>query len=96
MQLQELRGPERFSVNRILAPDGPIFHQHPYEFCWSLIVNGGYTHEFFYPGPNGEQVVDTRTFKVGDINFMPRPLHHRIAHVLPDTYTLFYKGPDLA
>jgi predicted metal-dependent enzyme (double-stranded beta helix superfamily) len=85
----------RMRVNQVLGTDAPLLHNHPFEWCWGLILNGGYTHEFFelsadgVPGPT-----QTKSFAPGDINFMPSRLFHRIAHAEPETFSLFFYGPD--
>lgn len=82
-------------INKIKAADLPEWlHRHPYEWCWSLILNGGYTHEFAMLQPDGTLGPrERRTFKPGDINFMPHSLFHRIDVVKPDTYTQIFFGP---
>lgn len=87
----------RFRINHILTPDHePLLHNHPWEFCWGLILNGGYTHEFFelgsdkQPGPTQH-----KTFKSGDVNFMHNNMYHRIVDLQPNTYTLFFWGPNV-
>lgn len=84
-------------LNKIKAPDIPEWlHNHPYEFCWSLIVNGGYTHEFAMLQPDGTLGPrERRTFRPGDVNFMANGLFHRIDSVEPDTYTQIFFGPEL-
>jgi hypothetical protein len=87
---------QRFSVNHIKQPDGPLLHCHPWTFCWSLILNGGYTHEYAYLQPDGTMgPVGVRSFKPGDVNFMTDKLYHRIASVEPDTYTQIFWGPNI-
>ena len=83
----------RFRVNHIKAPDTklPWCHNHPWEFCWGLILNGGYTHEYH----DGDGVCKTATFRPGDVNFMLHSRYHRILELEPDTYTLFFWGPDV-
>lgn len=82
-------------IVRIHAPDGPYLHNHPWEWCWSLILNGGYTHEFATLQADGSLGPrDFRTFRPGDVNFMPHSLFHRIDDVLPETYTHLFYGPD--
>ncbi len=86
----------RFSLNHLKQPDGPLLHCHPWEFCWSLILNGGYTHEFAYLQPDGTLgPIQVRAFRPGDVNFMTHALFHRIADVEPDTYTQIFWGPDV-
>lgn len=86
----------RFRLNKIKAPDiEEWLHNHPYEFCWSLILNGGYTHEFATLQPDGSLGPRAlRSFRPGDVNFMPNGLFHRIQAVEPDTYTQIFFGPD--
>ena len=82
-------------LNKIKVPDAPWLHNHPWEFCWSLILHGGYTHEFAYLQPDGSlSPHERRAFRPGDINFMPNSLFHRIDEVLPETYTQIFWGPD--
>lgn len=86
----------RMRINRVLGADAPYLHNHPFDWCWGLIVNGSYTHEFFLldedgrPGP-----VQTKTFCAGDVNFMPNKMFHRIVSAEPETYSFFFYGPDL-
>lgn len=89
----------RFRINHIKTPDLalPYCHNHPWEFCWGMVLSGGYTHEFFdlgedkQPGP-----LQTETFRSGGpINFMLNRRFHRIIELEPDTYTLFFWGPDV-
>jgi hypothetical protein len=85
----------RLRINKIKAPDAPWLHNHPWEFCWTLILNGGYTHEYATLQPDGSLSERAfRAFRPGDVNFMPHSLFHRIDSVLPDTYTMIFWGPD--
>lgn len=86
----------RFRLNKIKAPDiAPWLHNHPYEFCWSLILNGGYTHEFAVIQADGTLGPrEMKTFRSGDVNFMPHSTFHRIDSVEPETYTQIFFGPD--
>lgn len=87
---------DRLRLNKIKAPDAPWLHNHPWEFCWSLILNGGYTHEYAYLQPDGSlSERQFRTFRPGDVNFMPNSLFHRIHEVEPETYTQIFWGPDM-
>ncbi len=89
----------RFRINHIKTPDTalPYCHNHPWEFCWGMVLNGGYTHEFFDLGPDKQPgPMQTATFRSGGpVNFMLHSRYHRIVELEPDTYTLFFWGPDV-
>jgi hypothetical protein len=86
----------RLRINKIKAPDAPHLHNHPWEWCWALILSGGYVHEFAYLQPDGSlSKRELRAFRPGDVNFMPHSLFHRIAEVEPETYTQIFWGPDI-
>ncbi len=87
---------EGWSVNRILAPDGPLLHSHPYAYCESLILAGGYTHEFFLLGEDGAPgPTQLASFGPDDTNWMPGNCFHRIMDVEPGTVTWLCYGPEL-
>ncbi len=84
-----------WSVNRILDVDGPLLHSHPYAYVESVILAGGYTHEFFLlenglPGP-----LQVASLGPDDVNFMPGNCFHRIVDVEPGTVTWCGYGPPL-
>ena len=86
----------RLRLLHIKEPDSPWLHNHPWLFCWSLILNGGYTHEYATLQPDGSLGERAfRTFRPGDVNFMPHSMVHRIDSVLPETYTQLFYGPDI-
>ena len=81
-------------INRVLGADAPHLHNHPFEWCWGLILNGGYEHEFFELDADGKPgPTRAKAFGPGDVNFMPHRLFHRIVRAEPETYTLFFRGP---
>lgn len=85
-----------WSINRILDADGPLLHSHPYAFCESLILAGGYTHEFFLLGEDGVPgETQVATFRPDAVNFMPGNCFHRIVSVEPGTVTWLAYGPAL-
>ena len=86
----------RFTVNAFKNPDPPELphHNHRWEWCWSIILQGGYTHEFFILGEDGKPgPTELKTFRSGDVNFMPWRLYHKIIALEPDTYTFLCSGP---
>ena len=86
----------RFRINHIKSADTdlPYCHNHPWEFCWGLILNGGYTHECFDVADGKAGPARSETYAPGQVNFMLHSKYHRILEVQPDTYTLFFWGPD--
>jgi hypothetical protein len=87
----------RFTVNAFRNPDPPELphHNHRWEWCWSIILAGGYTHEFFHVTDGVAGPVSLRTFREGDVNFMPRSLYHKIVALEPNTYTFLCSGPTI-
>ncbi len=86
----------RFRINHLLEPDlkHPWCHNHPWDFCWGLILNGGYTHEYHDVEDGAATELRQQSFKPGDVNFMLNNRYHRIVSLEPNTYTLFFWGPD--
>ena len=83
-------------VNRILDADGPLLHSHPYAYCESLILAGGYVHEFFLLGEDGKPgPLQCSSFGPDDVNFMPGNCFHRIMEVEHGTVTWLCYGPAL-
>ena len=76
------RGENQY-LHRILAPDYPVLHDHPWAFK-SMILHGGYT-EMPPAGLITRQAGDVYEKQAGDL--------HYIAAVLPDTWTLIFTGP---
>ena len=86
-----------WSVNHLIQPDGELLHSHAYEFVESLIMGGGYTHEFFLLGQDGAPgELQRASFRAGDTNFMPGNMFHRIVDVRPGTWTFMCYGPPIA
>lgn len=85
----------RFTVNQFKNPDPAELphHNHRWEWCWSIILQGGYTHEFFYVRDGIATPTERKTFRVGDINFMPFELYHKIVELEPNTFTMLCAGP---
>jgi len=83
-----------FRLNRLLVPDGPLLHSHPYAWCTGWILSGGYTHEFFELDDNGQPgPTRVETFRPGELNHMPAKVFHRVVAVEPGTWTAFRYGP---
>lgn len=87
----------RFTVNAFKGIDPPELphHNHRWEWCWSIILQGGYTHEYFFVRDGVAGEIQQRTFRPGDINFMPRNLYHKIVALEPETYTMLCAGPTV-
>lgn len=98
LDLFSIRGrkPLEFSINHIRYPDGPLLHNHAYEYCESLILSGEYTHEFFLLGEDGSPgELKRETYRAEGVNFMPGNCFHRIVEVKPGTMTWMCYGPAL-
>lgn len=68
-------------LHHIHVPDADrSLHNHPWRLSLSLILRGGYI-EFRRSG--------TRTYVPGNINVIRDTDYHRVAFVLPHTWTLF-------
>lgn len=78
-------------IHDILRPDDDRhLHDHPFDWAFSLILEGGYTEERLKtPGDVGTY---TTHYRAGDMNLIKRGEYHRISSVLPDTRTLFITG----
>jgi len=58
-------------------------HDHPYS-AFSVILRGGYVEQF---------LSRSRVRDVGSFGFLSADTLHRIAHIFPNTWTLFIGGP---
>lgn len=81
----------RLYLHKYAGADGDRWlHDHPFS-ALSLILSGGYTEEralqFDFPG----MMIESRPRRW--INWIPAQCFHRIAHVRPDTWTLFIHAP---
>lgn len=81
-------------LHKFLTADGERhLHDHPWRWSFSLVLAGGYLEEVMrhvdgYTGP----VVGIELRKAPCLNVTGRGFH-RIASVVPDTWTLFVVGP---
>jgi len=75
-------------LHQIHLPDADHApHCHPWEWCFSIILHGGYVEE--RPGRRD------RRLRRGSFNFLRHTDYHRIDSVEPDTWTFFVTGPRL-
>lgn len=70
-------------LHRIIGPDEPVMHDHPWQFR-SVILSGGYLEVT----PNG-----TRYRGVDNSHTRQAADRHYIQSVMPDTWTLVITGP---
>jgi hypothetical protein len=78
----------RLYLHRFLISDGERWlHDHPFNGL-ALVLAGGYDEEVL-PALGA----DARTRRRRWVNWIPGRKFHRIAAVLPDTWTLFLHGP---
>lgn len=75
-------------LHRIHRPDADdALHNHPWRFCRSLILSGGYAEERLVDGERVRFV-----YRAGDVNRIDAGDFHRITHVLAHTWTLLLVG----
>jgi hypothetical protein len=85
----------QFTHYHLKGPDVEAHHNHPFEWCWAQTLNGEYTHEFFYVVDGLAGPLQSRTFRPGEINWIPGNMFHKITAVAPDTHALFFFGPPI-
>ncbi len=81
----------RLYLHKYAGADGDRWlHDHPFS-ALSLILSGGYDEEILteWSWPGARTRYRTRRW----INWIPANRFHRIAHVRPDTWTLFLHAP---
>ena len=69
----------------------PEPHNHPWDFT-SDILGGGYTELRYWIGPGNVVLRETKTYRVGDRNVLPRTIYHVVTNVLPGTVTRLICG----
>lgn len=74
-------------LHRFLRPDEDLeLHNHPWRWCVSFILSGGYTEERLLP--NGQR--ECRVLKPGMINVIKPHTFHRVAKLSDkEAWTLF-------
>lgn len=83
-------GTMRFMLHNIHRPDADAqLHNHPWAWGLSLIVAGGYLEQRRQPDGSSRLM----SYGPGDINDLRPTDFHRVAHVMPGTWTLFAAGP---
>jgi hypothetical protein len=75
----------------VADPDRDL-HNHPWVNAWSLILWGGYREIVDFPRLEMHGTTDRWHF-AGMANRLYPDAYHRIAAVLPNTWTLFIAGP---
>lgn len=81
----------RVYLHRFVSADGDRYlHDHPFHGL-ALVLSGGYTEERMRVLDLPEPVVRLR--RVRGLNWLPARTFHRIARVLPGTWTLFINTP---
>lgn len=68
-------------------------HNHPWEFFKSTILYGGYTETRHWIDQHGNVVFRPYSYRVGDVNHLPRDTYHTVDSVLPGTVTRMETGP---
>lgn len=99
--------PWRIFLHRFYSHDEDGHHNHPWVFCFSIVLWGSYTEEYFdvpdghhgcfHPDANGAGVcaayTERKTRRVRWFNWIPRSRYHRITALHGTVWTLFFAGP---
>lgn len=75
----------------IRASDGPAVHNHPYAWCWSLLLWGRYLETratALTPG-----FVEERVVGAGQVNRISSDVFHTLRLVTPSVWSIFCTGP---
>ncbi len=81
-------------LHHFLAPDVPVFHDHPWEFS-TQILNGGYGESTLPYGQVDESITRDFTREAGDTIDHYADDFHYIKSLLGDVWTLVTTGPRL-